>query len=155
MSFEKRREIASFFMRVMVGFILIYSGYIKISEPLESFISSIMAYKVVNDKIAYYIALALPWAEVYLGIFLVFGLFNKIIIKISSLCFFVFEFLLMQAMIRGLEITECGCFGSMHSNPIGIEFVLNLVWLFFLYMGYRYSPNISLDRFVENKFKEP
>lgn len=153
MSYEKRREIVSFFMRVMVGFVLIYSGYIKITEPLESFISSILSYKVVNETVAYYSALILPWIEVYIGILLVFGLFTKFVLRLSFVLFSFFEILLLQAIIRKLEILDCGCFGSKHSNPVGVEFALNLIWLFFIYMAYKYSDKISIDRFIENRYK--
>ncbi len=138
MSFEKRREIVSFLMRIMVGGVLIYSGYLKIMEGVESFVQAIMAYKVVNEKIAYYAALFLPWFELYLGVLLIWGVFNKIMIKISILLFSFFEVLLLQAIIRGLEIKNCGCFGAAHSNSIGVEFGLNLIWIFFLLLALKY-----------------
>lgn len=152
MSFEKRREIVSFLMRAMVGAVLIYSGYIKISEPLESFISSILSYKVVGEKTAYYAASILPWAEVYIGVLLILGLFTKWITRAAFLLFCFFEILLLQAMARGLEVIDCGCFGAKHSNPIGVEFGLNLIWIFFIFMAYKYSYRFSFDKFIEKKY---
>ncbi|MEF3280541.1 MAG: DoxX family membrane protein [Elusimicrobiota bacterium] len=152
MSFNKRRELVSLLMRVMVGFILIYSGYTKISEPFENFYLAILSYKVVGERIAYITAKTLPWIEVYLGVFLVFGLFLKEVAMACFSLFAVFELLLLQAIIRKLEIASCGCFGSSHSNPIGVEFALNVIWLFFLYMSFKFSKKFSLDFLLENKF---
>lgn len=154
MIFEKRRHLTSFLMRVFVGCILVYSGYIKIIEPFESFYSSILSYKVVGDGIiAYYIAKFLPFFELYLGLFLIFGLFLKESILISLCLFSMFEILLLQAIVRKLDVVNCGCFGSSHSNPIGVEFGLNIIWIFFLIIAYKYSKDISLDNYLERKFK--
>lgn len=153
MTRERQKEIASFLMRVLCGTVLIYSGYLKISEPLEKFISSIMAYKIIPEHIAYYVAVIMPWIEVYIGVLLVFGVFNRYVIKLAILLFIMFEFLLLQAMVRRLEIVDCGCFGSMHSNPIGVEFMLNILWLILLFFSYKYSNNITIDRVIEDKYR--
>lgn len=153
MVFEKRREVASFLMRVFVGCILVYSAYIKIIEPFESFYSSILSYKVVSEGIAYYTARFLPFFELYLGLFLISGLFLKESILLSLGLFSIFEILLLQAIVRKLDVANCGCFGSSHSNPIGVEFGLNIIWIFFLIMSYRYSKNITLDNYLEKKLK--
>jgi uncharacterized membrane protein YphA (DoxX/SURF4 family) len=152
--FKNRRELVSAIMRVVVGCILIYSGFIKISEPLENFYNAILGYKIVSGDLALISAQVVPWIEVYLGVLLVFGLFNKLVSIFSILLFLGFELLLAQAMIRGLEVKSCGCFGATHSNPIGVEFTLNLVWLSFLFLGYKFSYRFSLDRLIESKFSK-
>lgn len=152
MNFKNRRELVSAVMRITVGIILIYSGFIKISEPLENFYNAILGYKIISGDLALIVAKTIPWVEVYLGVMLVVGLFNKLVSLFSILLFLGFELLLAQAMIRGLEVENCGCFGATHSNPIGVEFALNLVWLSFLFLGYKFSYWFSLDRLIENKF---
>lgn len=154
MDFKNRRELVSAIMRVVVGCILIYSGFIKISEPLENFYNAILGYEIVSGDIALISAQVIPWIEVYLGVLLVFGLFNKLVSIFSILLFLGFELLLAQAMIRGLEVENCGCFGATRSNPIGVEFALNLVWLSFLFLGYKFSYRFSLDRLIESKFSK-
>ncbi|MGC9070109.1 MAG: MauE/DoxX family redox-associated membrane protein [Elusimicrobiales bacterium] len=152
MSFKQRAFYVSPFMRIMVGLVLVYSGCVKIIEPVESFYSAILSYKIIGQTIAYYTALFLPWFEFYLGIFVIFGLFERYVIKASILLFIIFELLLLQAIIRRLEITSCGCFGPRHSNPIGVEFLLNIIWLFFLWISYKFSSKFSLDHLIEKKF---
>jgi uncharacterized membrane protein YphA (DoxX/SURF4 family) len=154
MEFEKRRKIVSFLMRVIVGFVLIYSGYIKIIEPKEQFVSSILSYKIVGEGIASIVADFLPWIELYLGLIFAFGIFINIISFFIFGIFGVFEVILLQAIIRGLEITNCGCFGTSHSNPIGVEFALNLIWIIFSWFSFKYSKDISIDHLVEKKFSK-
>ncbi len=152
MTFFERAKYISPIMRIVVGSVFCYSGYLKIIEPIESFYSAIMSYKVVGQTLAYYTALVLPWIELYLGVLLIVGLFEKYVIKVSALLFIIFEILLLQAMIRKLEIVSCGCFGAKHSNPIGVEFILNIVWLFFLWISYRFDSPFSVDSFIEKRF---
>lgn len=154
MSFSERAKMLSPFLRAIVGFVLIYSGYTKIIEPVEIFYSSILSYKVVGERIAYITALVLPWLEVYLGVFVFLGFFEKYVLIFAISLFVLFEILLIQAMVRGLDIVSCGCFGSKHSNPIEVEFVLNLVWLFFLFISYKFKTKFSLDSLVERKLKK-
>jgi uncharacterized membrane protein YphA (DoxX/SURF4 family) len=152
MDFEKRRKIASFLMRVVVGFVLIYSGYIKIIEPKEQFVDSILSYKIVGERIATIVADFLPWFELYLGLIFAFGIFINLVSFFIFGLFGAFEVILIQAIIRGLEITNCGCFGAGHSNPISVEFALNLIWIIFSWFSFRYSKDISVDYLVEKKF---
>lgn len=153
MKFEERLKIVSVAGRILIGFILIYSGILKIIEPLDSFIEAIEAYKIISGNLAVIVAKTLPWFEVYLGVFLVFGLFAKQIVYAALFLFSVFELMLLQAILRGLEIKDCGCFGPKHSNPIWLEFTLNLVWIFLLFVGRKFADLFSLDRFIEKKIK--
>lgn len=154
MNFKQRAEVVSPIMRIIVGVVFIYSGYTKIIEPLEVFYNSIMSYRIFSESISYISAFVFPWFELYLGLFLVFGLFEKYVIKIAMVVFVFFEILLAQAIIRKLEVVNCGCFGAKHSNPIGVEFLLNLVWLFFLFVSYRFRSIFSIDYFIEKKFNK-
>lgn len=154
MNFSQRAKMLSPFLRVVVGFILIYSGYVKITEPIEIFYTSILSYKIIGEKLAYLTALLLPWMELYLGVFVVLGLFERYVLILSFFLFISFEILLIQAMIRGLDIVSCGCFGSRYSNPIEVEFVLNLAWLFFLFISYRFKTEFCLDNLIEKKFNK-
>lgn len=154
MTLEERGKLISPITRVVVGFILVYSGFIKLVEPFDVFYNAILGYKVVGEKIAYLSALILPWFELYLGLFLILGLFERYVISICILLFLFFEILLLQAIVRRLDVVNCGCFGTKHSNPIELEFVLNLIWLFFLYVSFRFKSNLSLDAFIDKRFRE-
>lgn len=154
MNIKERYKIVSAAGRILVGMVFVYSGYLKIMEPFESFYSSIISYRVVNETIAYYTAVVLPWFEFYLGLLLIFGLFERYIIKAAILIFVIFEIILLQAMIRKLDIVNCGCFGSSHSNPIWVEFFLNIIWISFLVISLKFKTNFSLDIFLESKYQK-
>ena len=152
MNFRKRAEILSPVMRIIVGFVFLYSGYIKIVEPRDVFYEAVRSYRIFGDWLSYIISAFFPWFEVYLGLFLVLGLFEKYVIRIGIGIFLIFEMLLLQALIRKLDVVNCGCFGAKHSNPIWVEFLLNIVWLFFLFISSRFRTTFSADHFIENKF---
>jgi len=52
------------------------------------------------------------------GLFLVLGLWTKIALSFCTAMYALFIFVLGQAIIRNLEILECGCFGELISIPV-------------------------------------
>ncbi|MHB0996702.1 MAG: DoxX family protein [Elusimicrobiales bacterium] len=139
-------EILGFAGRLCAGGIFIYSGFMKFSAPAEEFAYAIETYKVMPAALAMFAAQTVPWAEFFLGVLLVAGLY----VRFSSLAIggmlVFFELLLAQAMLRGLNVTNCGCFGSAVSLPIQVEFCLNLVTLFLSWCAFRYGDRIySMD----------
>ncbi|MDO8802886.1 MAG: hypothetical protein Q7R35_00505 [Elusimicrobiota bacterium] len=60
-----------------------------------------------------------------------------------------FELLLAQAWLRGLPVTNCGCFGSSSSNPLWSEFLLNVIWLAAVWVALRFGSRLSLDSILE------
>jgi uncharacterized membrane protein YphA (DoxX/SURF4 family) len=151
----KAVKILAFIFRISVGFVFFYAGFLKLIAPAEEFAYAIETYKVINYSLSLLVANILPWVEVYMGIFIIFGLFNDILLKLAALIFGGFEILLMQALIRKLEITNCGCFGSSHSNSLYTEFSFNILWICFcLFIIYKKEYSLSLDNYLESKFKD-
>jgi len=56
------------------------------------------------------VARGLPWFELFLGFWLITGLWRGLSATAASLLLLVFFSLMIRAMIKGLQI-DCGCFG--------------------------------------------
>lgn len=110
--------------RFIIGFVFIYAGAEKISNP-ESFAISITAYKLLPIWIINFLAITLPWIELISGLLLVFGISVKENSFIILFLLIVFNIVVTISLIRGLNI-ECGCFGN--GTQIGlIKLVENFI----------------------------
>ena len=94
--------------RVILGIIFIYASYDKILDP-AGFSKNIHNFHVSPIAVENLAALIIPWLELIIGVFLIFGLFleGTTSIIIALLVFFII--ILSQAVIRGIDI-HCGCF---------------------------------------------
>ena len=98
----------SLIFRVILGIIFIYASYDKILDP-AGFSKNIHNFHVTPIAIENLAALIIPWLELIIGVFLIFGLFleGTTSIIIALLVFFII--ILSQAVFRGIDI-HCGCF---------------------------------------------
>ena len=94
--------------RVILGIIFIYASYDKILDP-AGFSKNIHNFHVTPIAVENLAALIIPWLELIIGVFLIFGLFleGTTSIIIALLVFFIF--ILSQAVFRGIDV-HCGCF---------------------------------------------
>lgn len=131
--------------RLAAGAVFVYAGFLKLAAPAEEFAYAIETYKVMPDSLALLAARTVPWAELYLGVLLIAGLYTRLAAPAVAGLLVFFELLLAQAWLRGLPVTSCGCFGSNSSNPLWLEFSLNLVWLAAALAAWRHGSLLSLD----------
>ncbi len=96
--------------RVILGIIFIYASYDKILDP-AGFSKNIHNFHVTPIAVENLAALIIPWLELIIGVFLIFGLFleGTTSIIIALLVFFIA--ILSQAVFRGIDV-HCGCFKS-------------------------------------------
>ena len=96
--------------RIILGIIFIYASYDKILDP-AAFSKNIHNFHITDNFIwiENLVALFLPWLELIVGIFLIFGVFleGATSITIGMLIFFII--ILSQAVFRGIDV-RCGCF---------------------------------------------
>ena len=80
MAFSKSKilQIAVVVLRVVLGGIFIYAGYVKLVEPWQLFAAGIADYEVVPMWAAKFLAHTLPWFEVLIGLLLIAGRFMRI-----------------------------------------------------------------------------
>ena len=119
-----------FLFRVIVGFVFIYTGILKISDP-AGFSDAINNYDLLPLSFVNFFAITLPWIEVVTGLFLFFGISVKENSLIISVMIIVFILAIVISLGRGLNI-DCGCFGTSSGTKVGIiKLVENIILLTF------------------------
>jgi len=113
MTFSRSKvlPIVVLILRLILGGIFIYAGYVKLRDPWQLFAASIASYELVPMWMAQIVARVLPWFEVALGAGLLIGWRLLPIASIgTALLLVVFNALVWNAFLAGKEI-DCGCFG--------------------------------------------
>ncbi len=104
--------------RLFLGGIFIFSGFLKLSEPVENFRGMIAAYGVIPYAGIGFIAYTIPWLEFVTGIFLVLGYFPRAAALVLGFLAFSFVSLIVWAKLNGTLPENCGCFGEgIHISP--------------------------------------
>jgi len=109
-SSSKTLRVAAIFIRIVLGAIFVYAGYVKLKDPWELFALAISSYNLLPLKAVEFVARTLPWAEILIGLMLVVGFQLRIAATACSLLLLVFFTLMVRAYAKGMEIS-CGCFG--------------------------------------------
>ncbi|MCZ2078593.1 MAG: DoxX family membrane protein [Bryobacterales bacterium] len=147
-SLPDRRSLAAFTLRLALGLVFLYAGYVKLRQPWYVFAGMIDNYGVVAPSVSEVIARVLPPLEVVLGVALLAGLYRKISSAAAVVFLVPFFGLMLWAYARGMEI-DCGCFGSGQTLGPRTLFrdgvlVAAAIWLAFL--SWRSSaPQARLD----------
>lgn len=137
-------------LRALLGSVFAASGLIKLLQPSEQFLAVILGFEIVGGFPARLLAVALPWAEFTLGVFLILGLWSSIATLGLWALNSAFILALASVLIRRLPLENCGCFGEKFSLPVWATVLLDLgIWgAYLLYWKYgRKHRSISLDKF--------
>jgi uncharacterized membrane protein YphA (DoxX/SURF4 family) len=102
-------NVVVFVLRVALGAIFIVAGGAKIGQAAY-FAAQIAGFRLVPQVVIAPIALALPFLEVLLGVYLVIGLFTRWAAWIAAVLLLIFDAAIASAVVRGMTI-DCGCFG--------------------------------------------
>jgi hypothetical protein len=94
-------------MRLTLGVIFLWTGLSKIQQPYE-FLSAVYGYELVPAAFGVWIARALPWAEVVMGVCFLSAIWVGGAWCISTFLLSVFAIARYSAVLRGLAI-PCGC----------------------------------------------
>ena len=135
--------------RIILGIIFIYASYDKILDP-AGFSKNINNFHVTPIAIENIMALVLPWIELIIGTFLIFGLFLDGTINITIALLILFIIVLSQAVFRGIDI-HCGCFKA--EADAGTDLRLELIKRIgedFIYLGMAYIVKFR-KKFSKNK----
>ncbi len=136
-------------LRIFIGSIFLVSGLEKLISPYQNFMYVIQGYELFPSWMEKLIAVTVPWVEVFVGIFLVVGLWINLSLKGALLFFGCFIIIVGQALVRRLPIDQCGCFGeSIHIPP---QYILvfdsfMLLTVFWLLRNMTKAQRFSLDK---------
>jgi uncharacterized membrane protein YphA (DoxX/SURF4 family) len=98
-------------VRLVLGGIFIYAGYVKIADPF-AFAKNIYQYQILPDLGVNISALVLPWLELIIGAALI--LVPRLRRGASAWLFIllvIFTSAILFSLYRGLDIS-CGCFST-------------------------------------------
>jgi uncharacterized membrane protein YphA (DoxX/SURF4 family) len=117
MAFSKSNvlKIIQIVLRVALGAIFIYAGWVKLQDPWQLFAAGVASYELLPMWAVEIVARTLPWFEIALGVVLISGFFFRTSSTIVSGLLAVFFTLIVRAYIQGKQI-NCGCFGG--NEPI-------------------------------------
>ena len=104
--------------RILIGLLFIVSGFEKLIGPYQNFLFIVQNYDMLPPWGEEFVARVFPWIEFLLGVFMMLGLWLPWAISGIMLMLFGFIVIVGQALIRGLPIDECGCFGELISFPL-------------------------------------
>ena len=110
--------------RIILGIMFIYASYEKILDPV-GFSKNIHNFHITPISVENLAALIIPWLELIIGVFLIFGVFleGTTSITIALLVFFII--ILSQAVFRGIDV-HCGCF-KIDADVGAVDFRVELM----------------------------
>lgn len=109
----------TFPVRLFLGGILLAAGTKKMVALVE-FARVIESYKILPKSLVRPFAYTLPYIEITLGIFLIFGFGVQFIGLTTALVFTSFALAIGVNLLRGQEV-ECHCFGKGRSEKISLS----------------------------------
>jgi putative oxidoreductase len=118
-----------FVFRIILGGVFIWAGILKIFNPL-GFAQDIANYRVFPQAVSFFLALFLPWIEVFCGALVILGVLRRSSSLLLSGLLVSFLVLIVTTLIRGIDV-ECGCFGSL-SRTVDYKLLLTDLGLLFL-----------------------
>jgi len=137
--------------RLFVGGLFVFSGLVKIRQPLEEFIVQVEQYALLPEFLIQPFAFTLPYVELIFGTLLILGIWVKLDAIILGLMNLAFIIALSQAMARGIELNDCGCFGDMLviGETAGQVIVRDLILMIpILYLIFTKIRFFTLDKYL-------
>ncbi|MFZ0391916.1 MAG: MauE/DoxX family redox-associated membrane protein [Calditrichia bacterium] len=112
-----RRKWLLFLLKIILALLFFMAAVSKLKEP-AAFAQNIENYKIFGGVLSRWIAVWVPFLEILLGLLLISGRWTAEALLLTLLLYLVFDAMILQAFLRGLDVT-CGCFGNTHQTPIG------------------------------------
>ena len=117
----------SLLSRVVLGGVLIFAGIVKLPN-IDTLIWEIEQYQILPTSLTVAYGYVLSPIEIALGVFLLLGIYLRISASISTLVVLSFTIAKISALIRGLDIDICPCFGPavplLLIQSLAIDFVM-------------------------------
>jgi len=105
-------------LRIAIGAIFLVSSLGKLFSSYQNFLYVVQAYQLLPSGGEVLIAQIFPWIELLVGIFVLLGLWTPWALRGALVLFGIFVVVVGQALIRGLPLENCGCFGEwIHLKP--------------------------------------
>jgi uncharacterized membrane protein YphA (DoxX/SURF4 family) len=132
-----------------LGGVLLVAGVLKAHDGPAATAGSIAAYRLLPPGVVAPLGVFLPYFEIVLGAYLLFGLFTRPVALVAAFQFVVFAAAVASLVVRGIP-ADCGCFGSSVSTPPSWGHVaLDLVLAALAGLVARFAPGaLAVDRLL-------
>ena len=136
-------------VRIAIGLLLIVAGGLKIGH-FADLASVIAAFRLLPSFLVAPMAIALPFFEVGLGLYLVAGFCTRAAALLATIEFAVFAAAIASVVVRGIP-TSCGCFGPADATPASWLDVVRDLALTALaaFVAWRAPGMLAVDRRME------
>jgi len=110
---------------MVLGGVFVYASIDKILRPGD-FAEVISNYRILPDSLVNLAAVTLPWLELFLGVFLVLGIWVPGAALSCNVLLGIFSLALAFNLLRGLDI-DCGCFRVSLEGEARASMVMSLL----------------------------
>lgn len=97
-------------LHLAFGGVFIYAGALKAIDPAR-FLLDVRSFELLSDPYAAWLAVFLPWLEIFGGVAVITGCLRKGGLFILNASLVVFLAAIVLSWQRGIDI-RCGCFGD-------------------------------------------
>ena len=139
-------------LRIIIGSIFLVSSLGKLLAPYQNFLYVIQAYQLLPSWAEVLTAQIFPWIELIVGVFVLLGLWTSWGLRGALVLFGIFVTVVGQALLRGLSLENCGCFGEwIHLKPQTVIILdsLSLLLTCFLLGHLARARKFSLDAYFD------
>lgn len=165
-------DVVAPIVRLTLAALFIFGGLVKLGWTPEQFASgpeefatSIRKYRLLDYQLVPWAAFAVPWIELVGGVALLLGLMARGAATLLLLLLGMLTGGILLVMFRGIEISECSCFGGQMikifgeqvgeflESPVGWTSVLrNLIFMtLLLFIAGWGSGYFGFDRLVRRR----
>jgi uncharacterized membrane protein YphA (DoxX/SURF4 family) len=104
-----RMNVFILILRIAMGGLLVTAGALKAGHAAD-LASAIAGFRLLPAEVVGPLALALPYFEILLGAYLLFGLFTRWTAVVTAAQFVLYAAVIASAVLRHIP-ANCGCFG--------------------------------------------
>jgi len=122
-----REGLASFAVRVILGLIFVPAGLTKALDA-RSFLFTIQQLDLLPFPAILPVAIVVIVCEICFGLALLVGFRSRLAAALLAALLLSFVAVISFSMIHG-KVVDCGCFGAMVSEPLGLGVLLRDILL--------------------------
>jgi uncharacterized membrane protein YphA (DoxX/SURF4 family) len=144
-------------IRILLGSFFVFTSGQKIIEPYQNFLYVVQQYQMFPPFLEEITARVVPWVEFVLGLFLILGLWLRPTLMAMGLLITGFLVIISQALMRGIPLADCGCFGDMITVPPQITLLFDSVLLCLVILmrkKFHITRRLSLDHYFAEESEE-
>jgi putative oxidoreductase len=114
-------------LHLIFGGVFVYAGAVKAWNP-QAFLEDVRSFDLLPDPLAAWVAMGLPWLEIFAGLAVASGVLRKGGLLILNGALLAFLGGIGSAWYRGIDI-RCGCFGASTATSNYVELIVRDVAL--------------------------